>query len=75
MRSFLARPACNRELLIIQGDADKTVDWRYNLRQLARLFPAAEVFHLAGGRHHLANESADLRAEYLARINRFLDET
>lgn len=50
-------------MLVIQGDADKTVDWRYNVKRIEQLFAGVEVRILAGGRHHLANESADLRAQ------------
>jgi len=58
--------------LIIQGDADATVDWRYNVGFLGRLFPGSEVEYLHGAGHQLANESEDFRREYLQRVERWL---
>ena len=50
--------------LIIQGEADMTVDWQYNLPVLARKFAGAEVLRLPEARHHLANEREELRRAY-----------
>ena len=69
---FLAGAVCDHEVLVIQGDADDTVDWRYNLGQVQRLFPATRLFMVPGGRHHLANEDSDTRAVYLAAIGDYL---
>ncbi|RRJ82742.1 alpha/beta hydrolase [Aestuariirhabdus litorea] len=52
-------------VLVVQGDEDHTVDWRFNLSAYQRLFPAARVLTLAGAGHHLANESIPLRKRYL----------
>ena len=41
-------------LLVIQGDADGTVDWRYNMEHIIELFPTAQIEYLAGAGHHLA---------------------
>ena len=48
---------------IIQGHLDRTVDWQYNEGVLRRLFPQAQWLALPTGRHHLVNESAELRAQ------------
>ena len=58
---FLAAAPSPRPLLVVQGDADDTVDWRYNLPQIRRLFPQAETHMLKTARHHLANETEALR--------------
>ncbi|MCQ4051808.1 alpha/beta hydrolase, partial [Klebsiella pneumoniae] len=50
--------------LIIQGEADMTVDWQYNLPILQRKFPSAEVLRLPEARHHLVNEREELRQAY-----------
>lgn len=50
--------------IIIQGEADMTVDWRYNLTVLERKFAAPEILRLPGARHHLVNEREALRREY-----------
>jgi len=50
--------------LIIQGEADMTVDWQYNLPVLQRKFAGAEVLRLPEARHHLVNEREELRRAY-----------
>lgn len=54
--------------LIIQGDSDHTVDWRYNVPVLEKLFPQSNVEYLHGAGHQLANESVEFRAQYLAHV-------
>ncbi|MEH6627567.1 MAG: alpha/beta hydrolase [Motiliproteus sp.] len=51
--------------LILQGQQDDTVDWRYNLKVLEQKFPGAQTLLLPQGRHHLANEAVDIRNQYL----------
>lgn len=58
--------------LIVQGDADQTVDWRFNLKFYQRLFPGSEVEILRGAGHQLANESPRLRQLYLERVDVWL---
>lgn len=58
--------------LIVQGDADHTVDWRHNVRYYAGLFPGSELKLLSGAGHQLANESAQLRREYLGLVDEWL---
>lgn len=60
--------------LIIQGDADATVDWRYNVGAIQKLFPASRVEYLRGAGHQLANESAAFRRDYLRCVERWLKE-
>ncbi|PTU73042.1 phospholipase BipL [Pseudomonas mangrovi] len=50
--------------LIIQGEADMTVDWRHNLRVLQDKFTDPELLLLPDARHHLANEREALRLRY-----------
>ncbi|MDF3932576.1 alpha/beta hydrolase [Pseudomonas citronellolis] len=57
-------PPSPQSLLVVQGDADETVDWRYNLRVLEGKFERIECLLLTGARHHLANESEALRRRY-----------
>jgi alpha-beta hydrolase superfamily lysophospholipase len=58
--------------LIVQGDADGTVDWRYNLPQFNRLFPGSRIELVPGAGHHLANEAQPLRERYLRAVDRYL---
>lgn len=59
-----ARPS-QRRPLIVQGDGDHTVDWRFNLDFLRRHFDAPQILMLPGARHHLANETQAIRSQYL----------
>lgn len=52
--------------VIVQGEADMTVDWRHNLQVLEDKFNAPEILRLPVARHHLANECAEIRREYFA---------
>lgn len=58
--------------LIVQGDADQTVEWRYNTRAYCELFPYSRIEMLSGARHQLANESAKIRGTYLAAVSEYL---
>ncbi|MCR9105271.1 MAG: alpha/beta hydrolase [Gammaproteobacteria bacterium] len=60
--------------LIVQGDRDLTVDWRYNLEFMAQLFPGAAVEMIEGAGHQLANETPATRAHYLNLVAGYLVE-
>ena len=59
-----AAPHSLRRPLIVQGQADMTVDWQHNLGVLRTKFDRPQVLMLPEARHHLANETLALRAEY-----------
>jgi alpha-beta hydrolase superfamily lysophospholipase len=63
-------PRSAQRPLIVQGEDDMTVDWRHNLQVLQDKFDRPEILRIPGARHHLVNESADIRRRYFA----FLDE-
>ncbi|HEX7036744.1 MAG TPA: alpha/beta hydrolase [Pseudomonadales bacterium] len=54
--------------LVIQGQADMTVDWRYNMRVIERLF-RPRIFYIPGARHHLVNEVPAIRAQIFQAID------
>lgn len=58
--------------LVIQGDADRTVQWQYNLDVVAQLFPGSHIEMVSGAGHHLANESDDIRMRYLGQVQEYL---
>lgn len=58
--------------LVIQGEADGTVDWRYNMGVIERLFPGSRIEYLPGAGHQLANESEEFRRDYLGRVETWL---
>jgi alpha-beta hydrolase superfamily lysophospholipase len=60
--------------LVIQGDADGTVDWRYNVNVIGQLFPGSRVEYLPGAGHHLANETGEIRSVYLDDVEAWLAE-
>jgi lysophospholipase len=57
------RQAVDTPLLIIQGQDDDTVDWRFNIPFIEQLFPNAIVHFIKNARHHLVNESNEIRRE------------
>jgi alpha-beta hydrolase superfamily lysophospholipase len=61
-------PSSPRSPIIIQGEADMTVDWSHNLGVLSEKFSQPRILMLSDARHHLANEIPELRAQYLAFI-------
>lgn len=68
-----AMPVCDKEVLILQGDRDTTVDWRYNIRLLQGKFPAAKVEMIQGARHELFNETTKYRQETIEQIIQYLN--
>lgn len=58
--------------LVVQGHADRTVDRRYNVRVIERLF-RPRVFYVPEARHHLVNESPAVRARIFDAIAVELD--
>jgi alpha-beta hydrolase superfamily lysophospholipase len=66
-------PALDRSLLIIQGQRDTTVDWRYNIPFIRRKFPHAKYLPLQEAYHHLANESPEIRQKIVAAMDLYFD--
>ncbi len=61
-----------RQLMIIQGDQDQTVDWQYNLMEIEQVFPLAEVYMVSGARHQLVNEALAWRGQVFQLIEKWL---
>jgi alpha-beta hydrolase superfamily lysophospholipase len=66
IRAFREHPVTDFAPLIIQGSADETVDWRWNIPMIRQKFPHAQLRMVDGARHHLANEVRHLREEVFA---------
>ena len=66
-------PRSRRSPLIVQGDADLTVDWRHNLEVLEDKFATPQVLMLADAKHHLANEREALRERYFEFLSQRLE--
>jgi alpha-beta hydrolase superfamily lysophospholipase len=58
---------------IIQGEQDKTVAWQHNRRILKKRYPQSEWLMLPSARHHLVNESADLRMQMWRWLDNWLN--
>jgi len=71
---FLTLPPSALRVLVVQGEQDDTVDWRYNLPVVRQKFPLVEVVQLAAARHHLVAESRDIRQAVFDAIERFLGD-
>ena len=65
---FRKFPPLTQPLLVVQGDEDMTVAWRYNLKQIERALPNAQVAIIPGAGHQLVNETAVLRAQVFSAI-------
>lgn len=61
--------------LIIQGEQDRTVDWQVNIGILQEKLPDVTVQCYPEARHHLVNESAFYRQQWLAGLKSYLQQT
>ncbi len=67
--NFRRLPVSSFPVCIVQGDRDTTLDWRYNLKVLAHKLPNAKIHIVPGARHHLANETPELRSQIFAAMD------
>ncbi|MCG8570322.1 MAG: alpha/beta hydrolase [Spirochaetes bacterium] len=58
-------------LLILQGDLDNTVDWKYNLNFFKTKMINSKIRVIHQGRHQLINESKNLLGEVLKSIEEY----
>ncbi len=64
-------PESDKAILIIQGQRDTTVDWRYNIPTIRKKFPKAKYLPLQDAYHHLANEAPEIRAKIFAAMDMY----
>lgn len=78
MRRWMARfkryAPCELPTLMLQGEQDRTVDWRYNLAVMAEKFPRAQIYRHPRARHHLVNEALPIREALFAELGGFLEQ-
>ena len=55
-------PPVDAKVSIIQGQRDMTVDWRHNIKIIQQKISEVDVHYLPKGRHHLVNESIEIRS-------------
>lgn len=58
---FPAQAPITLPTLLVQGDDDTTVDWRYNIPALLGKLPNGRAEYIPGARHQLINESEPFR--------------
>lgn len=73
-KSLHDRPPTEREVLVIQGASDSTLDFRYNLRIIKTKFPNADIELVPGAGHQLANESDALRSKVFDLIDVYIQQ-
>jgi alpha-beta hydrolase superfamily lysophospholipase len=64
---------CSTPVLIVQGDDDNTVDWKYNVEAFQSRFSQSKVVILKKAKHHLVNESAMYQYKVQQVITDFLE--
>lgn len=64
--------SCDKEVLILQGDKDGTVDWKYNLKLMNEKFPNAKLEMISGANHELFNEAPEYKRQTLDEISDYL---
>lgn len=67
------RGLLDRELHVIQGNIDRVVDWKYNIRFLSKKVKKANVYYVKDARHQLHNERLDYRMNVLEIIKNNLN--
>ena len=67
--------SCDREVLVIQGDKDGTVDWKYNMKLMGEKFPDAQIKMIPGANHELFNEAPEYKQQALKFITNCFNQT
>ncbi|MYM63545.1 alpha/beta hydrolase [Pseudomaricurvus sp. HS19] len=71
-QQFVQQPPLQRPLLLVQGDDDGTIDFRYNLTQIQAVFPNSQTKMIPGARHQLVNELPPYRDQALQAMGDWL---
>lgn len=72
LQEFEKYEACSKAIKVVQGTGDTTVDWLYNLKRIKEKFPKSEAVILQQARHHLANESQEIRDALCKELDQLL---
>ncbi|VUD51506.1 Monoacylglycerol lipase [Thalassocella blandensis] len=74
IQSFDSLPMSNIPCMVIQGDADMTVDWQKNLPRIQNKFSDITIEMIEGGMHHLACEGDAWRSQVYQHMLNFLSK-
>ncbi len=69
---FSDQPKVSTPLLILQGTADRVVDWRFNVGVIQEHFSDSQVRYVKGAKHHLVNEATPWRKVVFSGVGQFL---
>ena len=72
LECFPVLTATTASALLIQGEADTTVDWRYNTPLIQGKLAGVSIQFIPEAHHHLVNESEALRKPIFSAIQQFL---
>lgn len=70
-QTLLKLPPTQNNCLIVQGTADMTVEWQYNLPLLQQKLPQAKMIYVKDAGHQLVNESPEYRDQVFAAIENY----
>lgn len=70
--SFEQQKPLNIPALLVQGDGDRVVDWRYNVPAIKAKVRNIQCVEIKNAKHHLVNESAEFRQPLVDAVGRFL---
>ena len=65
-------PSTSKEILVIQGDRDNIVDWKYNLKFITNKFKHMDKKIINRGGHQLFNEIPEIREKVFNQIDVYL---
>ena len=68
-KSFVQQDNLGLNVTVIQGTADKVVDWPQNLAEISRLIPKSRIYLVEGAMHQLINEPMRYRKEVFSKID------
>ncbi|MDV2685742.1 alpha/beta hydrolase [Alkalihalophilus lindianensis] len=64
----------DQSVLVIQGDEDRTVDWRFNCAFIHQKLPESNIILVSGANHQLMNEHQQLRDQIFYLMKQYLEE-
>ncbi len=74
VKDFVSFAPKSTPVLLVQGDADTTVDWRFNIPLIQAKLPVHRLQIIAGARHQLVNESERYRQELFGILSDYLQQ-
>ena len=73
-KKIKARSQSLERISVIQGQQDKTVDWKKNMEFIKEKFPNSEMHFIPEAMHHLVNESIEIREKVFTALESILTE-